>query len=85
MVNFAHGPIHSLSSGAAHPAVGSFVAHVAFHVNKSAHFSSLLEGETCRWFLDSSIDWAASVFRVRSASNVATCRVVSFFSFLFYN
>ena len=62
MVNFAHGPIHSLSSGAAHPAVGSFVAHVAFHVNKSARFSSLLEGETCKGFLDNSIDGAAGVF-----------------------
>ena len=35
------------------PAVaGSFVAHVAFHVNKGARVSSLLEGETCKWFLD---------------------------------
>ena len=43
------------------PAVGSFVAHVAFHVNKGARVSSLLEGETCKWFLDNSIYGAAGV------------------------
>ena len=60
-VNFAHGPTQTLSSGAAHPAVGSFVAHVAFHVNKGARVSGLLEGETCKGFLDNSIDGAAGV------------------------